>query len=89
MSKKKVRKAKRQSSSPKESDRAAEIVATSQEGRRERRRVTAKQTGIPKKINSVDQLRDEYAYVLKDLRLIFAIAAVMFLILFGLNIFLS
>ena len=88
MSKKKVRRAKKQSSAPKETDRAAEIVASSQVNRREKRRVRL-QTGIPKKITSVDQLQGEYAYVLKDLRLIFAIAAVMFLILFGLNIFLG
>ena len=90
MAKKKVRKGKKkQAQAPVQSASAAEVVASSRSKLGERRRVTQAQTGIPKKITSIDQLKDEYAYVLKDLRLIFAIAAVMFLILFGLNLFLG
>jgi hypothetical protein len=35
-----------------------------------------------------DMLRDEYAYVLKDLRRVFVLAAAMFLLLIALNLFL-
>ena len=91
MAKKKVRKGKKkQSQSPVQSAAAAEVIATSRSKMgRPPPDHPGRQAGIPKKITSVDQLKDEYSYVLKDLRLIFAIAAVMFLILFGLNLVLG
>ena len=63
----------------------ANVAPQVQSNRRRNRRQVALNTGLARKINNVAELREEYAYVIKDLRLIFIIAALMFLILFVLN----
>ncbi|MCA9984610.1 MAG: hypothetical protein KDE09_17580 [Anaerolineales bacterium] len=83
---KKVRRSKNNGPEPAQAVKSnSEIAAQVQSNRRRDRRQVAINTGLSRKINSVDELREEYAYVIKDLRLIFAIAALMFLILFVLN----
>lgn len=83
---KKVRRSKNNGPEPVQAVKSnSEIAAQVHSNRRRDRRQVALNTGLSRKINSVDELREEYAYVIKDLRLIFAIAALMFLILFVLN----
>ncbi len=45
-----------------------------------------KNTGGIKRRVSVEQFRQEYAYVLKDLRTIFILAAIMFALLIAINL---
>ncbi len=45
-----------------------------------------KNTGGLKRRVSVEQFRQEYAYVLKDLRTIFILAAIMFALLIAINL---
>jgi hypothetical protein len=83
---KKVRRSKNNGPEPVQAVKSnSEIAAQVQSNSRRDRRQVAINTGLSRKINSVDELREEYAYVIKDLRLIFAIAALMFLILFVMN----
>ncbi len=43
-------------------------------------------SGVPRSAKTVDDLREEYSYVIRDLRLIFIIAVLMFALLIALNI---
>ena len=53
--------------------------------RRRRRRRSGQTSG---RITSEEELREEYTYVLKDLRRVFILAGVMFLLLIALNVLL-
>ncbi len=56
--------------------------------RRVRRKRSAENRERQSDSPSTDQLREEYAYVLKDLRRVFILAAIMFALLIGLNLIL-
>lgn len=57
--------------------------------RRIRRERSANRTEQEETISpATEQLREEYAYVLKDLRRVFILAAIMFLLLIALNLIL-
>ncbi len=46
-------------------------------------------TAVEKKLTKDEQFRLDYAYVLKDLRTVFILAAIMFALLIALNLFLQ
>ena len=82
MAKKKKKRQKTASASSKEKAVPTQNVVSSEKkiGR------AKKNTGGIKRRVSVEQFRQEYAYVLKDLRTIFILAAIMFALLIAINL---
>ena len=54
--------------------------------RKVRRVRRSKQAATSSRISSEEELREEYAYVIRDLRRVFLLAGVMFLLLIALNL---
>ncbi|MGB3715471.1 MAG: hypothetical protein WA996_13660 [Candidatus Promineifilaceae bacterium] len=60
--------------------------------RRVRRRVKEEESAKPKKgpvVPVEEQLREEYAYVMQDLRRVFVLASLLFVLLIALNLLLG
>ena len=79
--KKKSRQTKTASTSSK-----GQAVSTLQPSTTVKKGISIKKTGTVRRRVSIEQFRQEYAYVLKDLRTIFILAAIMFALLIAINL---